>query len=63
VGSLVGIGQVLNYAFGDGGSYVIVLEVIDVNGLSGFDSTFVTVEYPPVPAAPATWGYVQSLYQ
>jgi hypothetical protein len=43
-GDLIGTGNVLCYIFPEVGEFVVTLEVVDANGLSGFDSVVVTVE-------------------
>jgi hypothetical protein len=49
-GILIATGAVLSYNFSDAGDYTIELEVIDANGLSGFD--YVSVTVLPVVAPP-----------
>ena len=61
---LLATGSVLmDYSFSEPGDYVITLEVIDRNGLSGFDSVFVIVQGVPVPIQATTWGRIKALYE
>jgi hypothetical protein len=65
-GELIATGNMLaDYSFSDPGDYVITLEVIDRNGLSGSDSVFVIVQGGgvPVPIQVTTWGRIKALYE
>jgi hypothetical protein len=60
-GDIIATGTVLTNKFDDPGEYLLTLEVVDVNGLSGYDTMRVKVEGIPVSNESVSWGRIKAI--
>jgi hypothetical protein len=61
---LIATGNILlDCSFSEPGEYVITLDVVDVNGLTGSDSVLVIVTGAPVPYQAFTWSRIKAMFQ